>query len=120
MHQLNYVLIKYGTINIILSVGSNDRCPKDLAQKSFYEFLHSPMGTGLFQMLSLEVMPGQEDWEAHKMWWDDNMAKLQTKLNKRGVFDEYHEFVAWRSQLFMNKYWELVAKVRYWGHNSLK
>ena len=82
-----------------------------MAQKSFYEFLKSPMGFGLYQMLSLDVLPGQEDWEFHRQWWDDNAKKLQTKLNKRGAFDEYHEFVAWRSQLFMNKYWEMVAKV---------
>jgi len=82
-----------------------------MAQKSFYEFVKSPMGFGLYQMLSLDVLPGQEDWELHRQWWDDNAKKLQTKLNKRGAFDEYHEFVAWRSQLFMNKYWEMVSKV---------
>ena len=69
------------------------------------------MGYGLFQILSLDILPGQEDWENHKAWWDGNWEKLQTKLNKRGAFDEYHEFVAWRTQLFMNKYWDLVAKV---------
>ena len=69
------------------------------------------MGFGLFQILSLDMSPGQDDWETHKQWWDTNYEKLQLKLNKRGVYDEYHEFVAWRSQLFMNKYWELVAKV---------
>ena len=90
---------------------TDDCSPKDLAQKTFYEFLHSPMGAGLYQMLSLDVAPGHDDWEMHKMWWDDNVKKLQTKLNKRGAFDEYHEFVAWRSFLFMNKYWDLVAKV---------
>ena len=78
---------------------------------SFYEFLKSPMGHALYQMLSLDTQPGQEDWETHKQWWDDNVKKLQTKLNKRGVFDEYHEFVAWRTQLFMNKFWDLAAKV---------
>ena len=90
---------------------SEDGCPKDLAQKTFFEFLGSPMGSGLYQLLSLDMQPGQDDWEAHKVWWDDNARKLQAKLNKRGVFDEYHEFVAWRSQLFMNKYWDLVSKV---------
>ena len=69
------------------------------------------MGQGLYQLLSLDISPGQEDWENHKQWWDDNLAKLQVKLNKRGVFDEYHEFVAWRSQLFMSKYWDMTAKV---------
>ena len=69
------------------------------------------MGSGLYQMLSLDILPGQEDWENHKTWWDDNIKKLQLKLNKRGVFDEYHEFVAWRSLLFMNKYWEFASKV---------
>ena len=82
-----------------------------MAQLSFYEFVHSPMGYGLFQILSLDMSPGQEDWENHKQWWDSNLEKLQTKLNKRGAFDEYHEFVAWRTQLFMNKYWDLIAKV---------
>ena len=62
-------------------------------------------------MLCLDVMPGQDDWESYKLWWDENARKLQAKLNKRGAFDEFHEFVAWRSQLFMNKYWELTAKV---------
>ena len=90
----------------------SDSSPKDLAQSSFYEFVKSPMGFGLFQILSLDVMPGLDDWENHKQWWDNNLEKLQLKLNKRGAFDEYHEFVAWRSQLFMNKYWELVAKVK--------
>ena len=88
-----------------------ENCPKDLAQKSFFEFLQSPMGMALYQMLSLEILPGQDDWENHKMWWDENARKLQVKLNKRGAFDEFHEFVAWRSQLFMSKYWELTAKV---------
>ena len=82
-----------------------------MAQSSFYAFINSPMGYGLFQILSLDILPGQEDWENHKAWWDGNWEKLQTKLNKRGAFDEYHEFVAWRTQLFMNKYWDLVAKV---------
>ena len=89
----------------------SDSSPKDLAQSSFFEFVHSPMGYGLYQILSLDVLPGQDDWETHKQWWDGNLEKLQNKLNKRGAFDEYHEFVAWRSQLFMNKYWDLVAKV---------
>jgi len=69
------------------------------------------MGHALYQLLSLDIIPGQDDWELHKQWWDDNAKKLQVKLNKRGVFDEYHEFVAWRSQMFMNKYWDLAAKV---------
>ena len=89
-----------------------DSCPKDLAQMSFFEFLQSPMGASLYQMLSLDMQPGQDDWTMHKQWWDNNHQKLQVKLNKRGVFDEYHEFVAWRSQLFMHKYWDFVSKVK--------
>ena len=102
----------YCLVNVKLFRAAGEVGPKDLAQYSFYEFLNSPMGYGLYQLLSLDLLPGQEDWENHKLWWDGNLEKLRTKLNKRGVFDEYHEFVAWRSQLFMNKYWDLVAKVR--------
>ena len=90
---------------------STDSSPRDLAQFSFYEYLNSPMGYSLYQILSLDLLPGQDDWENHKQWWDGNLEKLRNKLNKRGAFDEYHEFVTWRSQLFMNKYWDLVAKV---------
>ena len=98
-------------IFIRFSTGHGESGPKDLAQMSFFEFLKSPMGHALYQMLSLDTQPEQEDWETHKQWWDDNLKKLQTKLNKRGVFDEYHEFVAWRTQLFMSKFWDLAAKV---------
>lgn len=102
--------VKSATLNSVFSTQA-DSSPRDLAQLSFFEFVKSPMGFGLFQILSLDMSPGQDDWETHKQWWDTNYEKLQLKLNKRGVYDEYHEFVAWRSQLFMNKYWELVAKV---------
>ena len=101
-----------GKNNILFLRDSESSSPKDLAQYSFYEFVHSAMGQGLFQLLSLEVTPSPNDWENHSQWWDTNLEKLQLKLNKRGAFEEYHEFVAWRSQLFMHKYWDLVGKVR--------
>ena len=78
---------------------------------TFKEFVFSPMGSALYQILNLDWQLGQEEWENHEQWWEQNKLKLKRQLGKRGAFDEYHEFVAWRSQLFMNKYWDLVAKV---------
>ena len=80
---------------------------------SFFQFLKSPMGADLYKLLSIETQPNEEDWLRHQRWWDDNVKKLQLKLNKRGAFDEYHEFVAWRSQMFMATYWDFCGKVRF-------
>ena len=90
-----------------------------MAKMSFFEFLRSPMGVDLYRMLSLEYQPGPDDWERHAIWWNDCHERLRIELNKRGAFEEYHEFVAWRSQLFMNTYWQLVAKVSQHNCRSL-
>ena len=69
------------------------------------------MGADFYRILSLDTQPNEEEWLSHEKWWNENLKKLQVKLNKRGVFDEYHEFVAWRSQMFMANYWQFCGQV---------
>ena len=82
----------------------------DLAKMTFVDFIKSPMGSDLYRMLSLDCQPTQDEWAQHQQWWEESHEKLRIELKKRSAFDEFHEFVAWRSQLFMAKYWDLVSK----------
>ena len=55
-----------------------------MARLSFFQFLHSNMGSSLLELISFDGWPPKEDWVKWEAWWDENQTHVTQQMTRKG------------------------------------
>ena len=64
-----------------------------MARLHFFQFLNSPMGSSLLNVITYNGWPSKEDWVKWEAWWDkeaQGLSDQMTRKGEKGLSAEWH------------------------------
>ena len=78
--------------------------PSDIAHTRFYQFIYTPVGRSLYQVITLNGWPTTEQWKHWEAWWNIQLQRITDKENHQGtksVTSSWHMQVAHTTSMIM-------------------